>query len=176
MAYKTPKLLRLKGFSLVEMIIVIGVFSILAFVITQALVLTLRGAQKGRSIGAVRENVEYSLSIIERQLRNARSLNCSGSTNTLLYTDENGRLAQFSCITATPSYIASGSAEVTPTPAPRRLTNTSIAVNCGTPIFTCDTTVQPHSVRISVTASDAAGAGAQGETETFSTELSLRNY
>ncbi|MCX7928282.1 MAG: type II secretion system GspH family protein [Patescibacteria group bacterium] len=169
-----------QGFSLVEMIIVISVFSILAVVVTQSLTLSLRGAQKGRAVGSVRENLEFAISVMERQLRNAKSLNCAESNhNTLVYVDSYGNNARFACVTqGVQTYIASGSASLT------RLTNSSVnVVNCNDTstterIFSCTQgSGSPDSVIIKIRASDASGVGqAEGSSETFTTQISLRNY
>lgn len=167
---------KIKGFSLVETIIVIAVFSILAVIVTQSLTLSLRGAQKGKAVGSVRENIEFALSVMERQLRSARSLNCSASNhNTLRYIDSAGNATTFSCRNESGStYIASGSA---------RLTNNTISiVNCNNTdserIFDCISgSGNPDSVIIRIRATDSSGLGrAEGASETFTTQVSLRNY
>ena len=87
-----------KGFSLIEMLIVVAVFSILAVVATQSLSSSLRGSKKSESQVIVRENVDFALSTMERLLRNADSLNCASSdANTLVYIDEYGNSVRFDC-------------------------------------------------------------------------------
>ena len=62
---------RIQGFSLLEILVVIAVFSILAILTTQAVLLTLKGSKKSESLTKVRGSIDYSLAIIERSIRNA---------------------------------------------------------------------------------------------------------
>ncbi|OGM11456.1 hypothetical protein A2Z22_00195 [Candidatus Woesebacteria bacterium RBG_16_34_12] len=64
------------GFSLVEMLVVVSIFAILAVLASQSLIFTFRGRQKSGSIVSVRENLGHALSVIERQLYNAENVNC----------------------------------------------------------------------------------------------------
>ena len=64
----------LKGMSLLEILIVVAVFSILGVIVTRSVLLTLRGSKKSESQVKVRENVSFSLGVIERQLRKVFTL------------------------------------------------------------------------------------------------------
>ena len=152
-----------KGISLLEILVVITVFSILAILATMAIVLTLRGTRKSEALVRVRSNVDYSLAIMERNIRNAESfINCGSETNVISYLDENGSLSSFSCET---DYIASGSA---------RLTSEEVEIiSCS---FTCDDSTSPPSVEISVGARDASATGIEGAQMTTSTKIFLRTY
>jgi len=163
------------GFSLIEMLVVLFVFAILAIVMTQTLALSLRGSRKSESSSNTRENVQYALNVIDRVLRNARSLTCPSSTptNRIDYTDEYGNSAYFQCISGTDSYIASNSAT-------QRLTSDKIKIsNCAT-VFSCKDGKSiniPDSLDISITATDATnGTGAEGSSVSLSTKILLRNY
>lgn len=157
-----------KGFSLVEILIVITIFAVIGLLSTRSVFLTLRGAKKSDSLVRVRENVNYSLSIIERQLRNSESVTCPNpSTNILNYVSLEGTATTFSCVTAgTDKYIASGSA---------RLTSSDIIVSsCA---FTCTVGVNtPPSVKITVEAVDANSTTVEKGTVTTQTEIVVRNY
>ena len=63
-----------KGMSLLEILVVVAIFSILGVIVTRSVLLTLRGSKKSESQVKVRENVNYALAVIERQLRNADSI------------------------------------------------------------------------------------------------------
>ena len=105
-----------KGFSLIEVLVAIVMFTLLAVVATQTTVESLRGSRVSDAGTQVRENMEYALSVLERHVRNASSVVtvCDGSTQTTLtYLNEKGRQATFLCLTdATGGYLASNSAAV----------------------------------------------------------------
>lgn len=152
-----------KGISLLEILVVITVFSILAILATIAILSTLRGTKKSEALVRVRENVDYSLAVIERNIRNAEFLiNCGSETNAISYLDENGSSGSFSCGA---DYIASGSA---------RLTSEEVeVVSCS---FICDDSTSPPSVEISIGARDASATGIEGAQVTASTKIFLRTY
>lgn len=160
------------GFSLIEMLVTIFVFSILGIVTTQILALSLRGSKKSESIGEVRSNIEYAVSTMERLLRNAKSVSCASITR-LNYVDEHGNAGRFDCV-ATDGAIASGSA------SPVRLTSTRVEVLCsGYTVFSCPAPAAnvPPSVIIEVRGQDAnLGTGVEGSTVSVRTSVMLRTY
>jgi len=110
------------GYSLIELLIVLSIFSILVMVATQTLVISLQNASKSESISKVKENVEYAMTVMERQLRNAREIVAcpNPSTDAIEYLTYEGVTTGFACInTGTDGYIASGDT---------RLTNENISV------------------------------------------------
>lgn len=157
------------GFSLIEMLVVITIFGILTIVSTQAITSSLRGAKKSESLGEVRENVEYALNTIERQLRNAQS--CTpGTSFSLQFVDENGAARSFNCLNGLNGYLALGAT---------RLTSSKVNINCQTtPVFTCSAIVPnvPQSVTITLKGTYAAVQGAEGATITETTRVLLRTY
>ena len=162
---------RVQGFSLLEILVVITVFSILAILTTQAVLLTLRGSKKSESLTKVRGNVDYSLAVIERNIRNADAIvNCSGSSDssTVLYIDENGVETSFSFVDGVDGgYIASASG---------RLTSNEVDVtSCS---FECEEGVGEvnPAITISITARDAVLSAMEGGEITISTKIFLRNY
>ena len=173
-----PKILS--GFSLMEMLVVVFVFSILGVVSTQILALSLRGSQKSESVGEVRANVEYAVSTMERLLRNAKSINVSTNScsppnsHILYYTDENGVEGSFECLTSgAEGYIASGSALL-------RITSNRVRILCsGYSVFSCPPPAgnAPQSVLIELRGVDAnLGTGVEGASVTVRTQLQLRTY
>ena len=106
----------IQGFSLLEILVVITVFSMLAILTTQAVILTLKGTKKSESLTKVRANIDYSLAVIERNIRNADSIvECPNTDQTIIsYTDENGSITSFSCANDSDGgYIASASGRLT---------------------------------------------------------------
>lgn len=158
-----------KGFSLVEILIVISVFGVIGILATRSVFLTLRGAKKSESLVRVRENINFSLAVIERQLRNAESITCPNPSSSILnYISLEGTVTSFSCLTASPtSYVASGSA---------RLTSDDIQITqCS---FTCTQSDlnNPPSVKITLTAEDTLTTGIEKGSVSSQTEIILRNY
>lgn len=154
-----------KGMSLIEILVVITIFAIMGVVITRAVILTVGGSKKSESIVKVRENLNYAMGVIERQMRNADSvLTCPNSdTATIDYIDQYGMAASFSCGT---DYVASGSA---------KLTNIDIKVtSCS---FVCTLgSGSPDSVKVSFVAKDKNAVGIQNSSVSVESQISLRNY
>lgn len=158
-----------KGMSLIEILVVITVFAVLAVISTRAIVLTLKGARKSESQIKVRENVNYALSVIERQLRNSSEVSpCPNpSSLTLDYVSRDKAITSFSCQSVgSGGYIASGSA---------RLTSNEVSiVSCS---MTCNLSGGSVPViNISVDAQDANLTDTEASRVTTQTEITLRNY
>lgn len=161
-----------KGFSLIEILIVILIFSVLAILATQSLALSLRGSKKSELIGGVRESVDYSVSIMERLLRSAKSVSCSPDNTYIDYRDEFGNAGKFSCLIAGGvGYIASGSANL-------RLTATNVNIDCAGVVFSCPTPAPSSSpsVSISIKANSTDTSGEEATPLTVTTKILLRNY
>lgn len=161
---------QVTGFSLIEMMVVISIFAVIGVLVTTSMALTLRSSKKSDSLVRVRENVNYSLSIIERQIRNAESISttCNGTfSSTLSYTSIEGILASFTCTTPGISgYIASGSA---------RLTSSDISITACS--FTCTQTANsPAVINVNVTAEDATSTGTEKGSVSTNMEIITRNY
>lgn len=159
------------GMSLLEILVVIAIFAILGIIVTRSVVLSIGGSRKSESVVKVRENLNYSLAIIERQIRNANSISqCPNPDPTRIdYKDRDGNPAFFSCVNLGGSdpYIASGSA---------RLTNDLIQVTqCS---FTCvaATSTNPALVTVTLEAKDSGAMGVQNATVSTTTQIYLRNY
>lgn len=162
------------GFSLIEILVVLAVFSILAIVVAQGIFVTLRGARKSETTTRVKENLAYAIAVVERQLHNASEVTpCPNTSPTRLdFKDEDGKTSYFSCQSVGPAgYVASGSATI-------RLTSDNVSVTacsfvCATPSPGVDS---PPSVDINITAQDATTVGAEGAQVTTSTKVFLRTY
>lgn len=155
-----------RGMSLIEILVVVTIFAMMGVVVTRSIILTITGSKKSESIVHVRENLNYTMGIIERQLRNANSITQCPNTDTsrIDYQDELGNSSYFSCGSGS---VASGSA---------RLTGTDINVtSCS---FVCAQTANdnPPSVTVSITAKDLNLTGIQNSTVDTTSQIYLRNY
>jgi len=162
---------KYQGTSLIEVLVVIVIFSVLAILATRGLFLALQGSRKSASQVAVRENIDTAISVIERQLRNAEGLvtTCPNLTPLVLdYIDQESNPTSFSCVDiGTDGHIASASA---------RITNNDVNVTACS--FTCELGVgsNPPSVTLAVEASGSHGVGKDVGSITASTKVFLRTY
>jgi type II secretory pathway pseudopilin PulG len=159
------------GISLIEILVVITIFAVLGIVVTSSVILTLQGTKKSESVIKIRENLNYSLSVIERNLRNANSIpECLGTpSSAITYLDQYGNSSSFSCINvgANDSVVASGSSWLT--------SNSVKVTDCS---FTCTPSDSntPSVVTIDLTLQDASASGIQSAKVSASTQIYLRNY
>ena len=160
------------GFSIIEMLVVLVVFSILAIVTTQTLSTSLRGSRKSDAQSRARQNVDFAMSTMERLLRNTQSITSCSATQ-LNYMDEYNRPGSFRCAcSGTDCYIASGSA------TPKRITSPEVVITCSG-IFSCPPTPAPGvppSILITITGRDATTTGAEGNEVTSKSRILLRTY
>jgi len=159
------------GLSLIEILVVVTIFAVLGVIISSSLILTIQGTKKSESLIKVRENINYSLAVIERNLRNASVIvDCPNTdTSKITYMDQYGISSSFSCMNvgaATDSYIASGSA---------RLTSNSIKVIQCSFVCTRADLSNPPSVKVNLTVQDTTYSGSQGSNVTTESKIYLRN-
>ena len=164
---------NMQGLSLIEILVAITIFAILGVVVSSSLILTIQGSRKSESQIRVRENINYSMSVIERNLRNAGSVTsvCNNTALTnITYIDQYGQPASFTCknIGGTDSHIASGSAGV-------RLTSNAVAITACS--FTCkpSASAKPPMVVVDISAKDASATGVMGAVVTSQNQIYLRN-
>lgn len=163
-----------QGFSLLEILVVVSIFAVLGILITRSVLLTLSGGRKSESLIGVRENLNYSVGIIERNLRNADSITACPNPDPLKisYTDQNGNTTSFSCVEdiGTVGYIASGEGAF----KVKLSSDTVDVTDCS---FVCATASgTPSSVTINLEAKDASASGSENSTVTTKTQVFLRNY
>lgn len=160
-----------KGFTLIETLVVIAIFTTIGILSTRAIILSVQGSKKGSSSVTVRENLNYSLSVIERLLRNANKISSCVSLPSpkITYLDERDVSTSFTCVTSgSDKYIASGSANL-------RLTSTEVVITLCS--ITCNLTSMPPSVTIDVTARDVDTASTKEGTQiSISSKILLRTY
>lgn len=168
MTVKIKKLKNQKGYSLLEVLVVLVIFSLLAIVSSTAILLAIRGARKSDASARVRGNIDFAIATIERQIRNASSItSCVGDQ--IDFEDPDYNPATFSCqnIGAADGYVASGSA---------RLTAEDVTVTgCQ---FTCVDAQgsNPPIVTIDLSARDKNTSGAESASFSISTQVVLRTY
>ena len=156
------------GFTLIEILVVVIIFATVGLLSTRAILLSVQGSKKGSSSVTVRENLNYSFSVIERLVRNANKIiSCISSPPTITYLDEKDVSTTFTCVTSgSDKYIASGSA---------RLTSSEVVItSCD---IVCDLTSVPPSVTIDVTAKDVSTLSTKESAQiSISSKILLRTY
>ncbi len=154
------------GYSLIELLVVIVIFSILAVVGTQIVTVSMRNSNKSESLTEVRENVDYIFNVVSRELQNAQSIDISNSTPTVVtYYDADGAISTISCVS---SQIRVNGV---------RITGTDVTITCSN-IFSYEdkTATTPYSVTLSLTASDPANTGVEGSVITTSRRIIVRSF
>jgi len=159
-----------KGLSLIELLVVIVIFVALGILATRSVLTTLRGSRKSEATVKLRENINFAVSVMERQIRDANTVYPCPNPDALKidYYDREGMISSFSCKNdGTIGYIASGSARLTTSDVD--VTSCSIACTPGSGTST-------SYVDIAISAKDATYSGAEGAVFTTNTRVTLRNY
>jgi prepilin-type N-terminal cleavage/methylation domain-containing protein len=166
-----------KGYTLIELLVVMVVLALVSIVATQTIVAILRASKKAEAINKVRQNLDYAVSAMERQIRSAKTITSTCSTtgtvsNMISFLDAGGTAVVFTCFnpnsSGQPSYIASTSGTVTSS-----LTSSDVTFSkCS---FTCvgATSSSPPYVTIDVVGSDVTG---QSAGVPITTQVTLRSY
>lgn len=156
-----------KGFTLVEILVVTLILGTIAVIGSNMFFTILRGSSKTSILAEVNQNGSYALNVMERMIRNAKSLEShSGSSITILNPDEN--TTTFLCSN---QKIASNGAS---------LISDKVAVdNCV--IFSVvegEAEIRPDVVTIDFTLTQAGTAFRPEERASvnFKTTVTLRNY
>ncbi len=170
---KKNKTSRTNGFSLIEILIVVGLFATLSLVATLAITFSLRGSNKSEAIGNLRSKIDNATQIMSRQLRNASSIQaCTGlPVDNIQFYDQTGTLNMFSClgVGSGDGYLASSSAN---------LRITSPDINITSCVFTCTqgNAGSTDTVLINIKATNKATISTESTTIDISTSINLRNY
>jgi prepilin-type N-terminal cleavage/methylation domain-containing protein len=151
------------GYSLIEILVVIGIFAILSVVATQTVLISLRGAKKSESIVNVKEELDYAAEVVSRQLQNAQAItnpsSCDGEeVPSITYRSQYQSLGNFTCLdVGGDSYVASSSGGIN-----YRLTSTKVKIT--TCSFSCTTTGEKTSIVFDVSGNAKEVSGAEGYT------------
>lgn len=164
-----------KGFTLLETLVVISVFAVVATLGIGFLNTVLKGGTKTSIVSEIKQNGNYVMEVISYYIRNATAItNCASNTLSLQGIDNS--IVTFSLLPTDNlnfnNRIASNSMS---------LTNADIkdGVDVTSFTFSCNTTTTPPVVSISFTLTNGLQAPAGQEakaSQTFSTSVSLRTY
>ncbi|MBI4035265.1 MAG: prepilin-type N-terminal cleavage/methylation domain-containing protein [Candidatus Chisholmbacteria bacterium] len=164
----------MKGYSLLELVVVVAATGVLAVVATNLFFSVTRGGTKVQLAAEVNQNGQIVLGVMERLIRNAYSvLTCSGAAETsLTVVDRTGQNVTFACenVGTDESFIASNGA---------RLTSEKVAVSaCSFKCVLDQGGYRPPLVEIDFWLRQANTQAVTGETAEaeFKTSVGLRNY
>ncbi|KKS77645.1 MAG: hypothetical protein UV74_C0013G0166 [Candidatus Woesebacteria bacterium GW2011_GWB1_43_14] len=154
------------GYTLIEILVVVSIFAVVAALTTQSLMSSLRSTRKSEAIVDLRENLEFALSRAERSLRNAKSIDVC-TANQIDFTNPDKSVSSVVCAPAAIDGTIQFDGEV--------ITSESVSVtNCN---FACLFPIgDPPSASLSVTGSYELTEGAEGSSATAETLVQLRTY
>jgi len=131
-----------KGFTLVEIMVMMGIMSIIGVVATNIFLTTSRSSMKTKVINDLKQQGDSAMSVMEKIIRGAGSIenmavvcNGSGREDLTIY-DLNNNVATFSC---NPAQIASASALADGSPVSVNLIAGVDEINCSS-FITCNLT------------------------------------
>lgn len=101
---------KVKGFTLVELLVVVGVIATVGTMVGNLFLSNLRTAAKTKALTEVKQNGDYALSVMERMIRNAKEVQagCPGVGTSLTILNPDGETTEFICDTVN-EQIASNS-------------------------------------------------------------------
>ena len=92
-------MMKKKGFTLVEMLVVIAVVAVVGVIITTIFIRSLRGSNKAQIISSIKQNGQLVLENIDKTIRNADNLVCiSSNADNTVYTmivEKNGLYTRY---------------------------------------------------------------------------------
>jgi len=162
-----------KGFTFIEVIIVIAMITVLSTVSINILITVLRGSLKSQVTKEVKQSGDYAINVMTRMIRNATSIeDCAG--NSIHIRNPDAFETVFNCGTQ----ISSASASINPTPVPELLTSSDLDIVPGTCLITCDLTKDPPIVTIDFSLSkNTSSFRAEEQIRIdFHTKVALRSY
>ena len=102
-----------QGFSIIELVVVIGLISLLALAMSAILLTTIVSSNRVRNATAVKQAGDYAITQIQSIVRNSRSItSCDPDTTTIVLENQDGNITT---ITLGINQIASNSASLIPT-------------------------------------------------------------
>lgn len=159
------------GFSFIEILVVLGAVGVIGIVAASAIITTTRGVKRSDSDSKIKDSLSYTLTIIERHIRSAKTVSCT-TPSSLSYVDKDDISGSFfyrQVVTSgkTFGYVASGSATV-------KLTGPEVNVKSAT--FVCTPAVgnSPPSVTVNLSGEDATITGIEQGNVDASTKIFLR--
>jgi prepilin-type N-terminal cleavage/methylation domain-containing protein len=155
-----------KGFSLIEMLIVLTVFAFLGIIITQSLASSLKGARKSEAIGNAKENIEYILNTVERTLRRVDTIGSDSTSIKINYFLTGRSTSEYFRCQGNDFFWVND----------QKLNNPDIKITSCSFNYQPATSGVPASVTLSLTGESLKSTGVEGSSYSSSIKVLLRNY
>jgi len=156
-----------KGFTLVELLVVVGIMALFSLTLVSVFLATIRGGNKSQLLQSLHQEGDYALKTMSRMIRGAEVVDCSAD---FTITNDDGGTTVFSQVTDDDTEkIASNSSKF--------LTGT--VSNVSDLSFTCYESFlgnQVVTIGFTLTAGGAASQVQEKFTQDFSTSVATRNY
>ena len=157
-----------KAFTLIELVVVMGLIAMLGTITTVMLVATLQAAKKASAVSLVKSEGTYVVNIMTQLLKFSTDVTlCGNNSVTFQPRADDSDLAELSCKGAGPYYIASNSASLTSD----KVEMTTCTISCDDPD---PALVNKVSVSFNLQVKNAAFTS-EKSTVDFRTEINLRN-
>jgi len=176
--------MKKNGFTLIEIMVVVGILGIIAAIGSGAFFSILRGSTKTKTLQMVKQNGDYAISVMGRMIRNARKIEfptITGESSFITIKNPDGGTTTFKCCeVGFDALIASESGSLVCQDA--RLTSSEVKIeNCSGVFNLLDVGqpgVKPAVVKINFNLKQAGTASRPEEQAVvnFQTTITLRNY
>lgn len=165
-----------RGFTLLELLMVVAILGVVLIAITQLLTAVLSGSGKSSAAQAVKENGQFALSTIQKTVRRAKSVSvCSGGTLTVIVSEAGGDVTYSFSWTGSPTYGLTKT--TTPSGNTSDLVDSSVRVTAFSCTLTSALPTAPAVVSISMTLDKPSLSVDQSAgSQTFTASSSLRTY
>lgn len=168
-SFRTRRFLKTKGFTLIEILVVISILAIIVAIGSMSFFGLLKGSRKSKTMTLVKQNGNYALGVMAKMVRNAREVTsiCGGSDDSITILNPDGNETTFDCGSET---ISSNSANIV---------SDQVRIDPGSCSFDCQSggLVYPDVVTISFTLKQAGDPTRPEEQASidFETRVTLRN-
>lgn len=164
---ENPQQRQKKGYSLIELTIVVGMVSVLSITISAIVLSTIVNSNRIRNQVRIRQAGDYAVGQMQTMIRNARKIvSCNSATDTLTVKGQDLGDTSFSL---SGSRIASGSAGVFLTPSDVSVSNFDL--RC----LPSDTEPKLVQIGFTVDTSTTGERATESPPQTFSVSVGLRN-
>lgn len=168
------KTLNSRGFTLIEMLVVVAIVGIVATISTQIVLSLIRSNNKTNVQNEVRQNGSYTIDLMERDIRAATEAS-SNTSKDLTLANPDGSSSVYTC--ALKQAGSNGFINRNSNP----LLNTDLST--GVAVSACSFTIAPNSnpqlITVNFTLTQAANSATRSDltvSQTFETSVSLRTY